>query len=257
MGWLLMCGLILGQPAAWLCAGGTSPATDPSTGLTISPTSLDFGLVGVGRSKALSVILQNNGNRTVTGIATVPPPFQLTAQAYSLEKGQSQTMSVQYLPTAPGSNAAAIAFSGGASLAVSLTGRALNPPRPPGNLRVTSKPATVFNEEQEADVIIRYYSDSTSYMIKPALMDGQFRSVYDRAKVLAIARQQPRHELAVVVLVHYPNSYSEEPIKQKWQEDLAALGYQRILYLRGERKMNVKGLQILPGPQSTGETVSQ
>ena len=63
--------------------------------------------------------------------------------------------------------------------------------------------ASRFTEAETADFIARYYSDETSYTLKPAMMEETFRSVCDRALLLKLAGQQPRRELAVIVMIHY------------------------------------------------------
>ena len=40
----------------------------------------------------------------------------------------------------------------------------------------------------------------------------------------------------------------EEPVKQNWERDLKALGYQRVIFLRGSNKTRqVNGLTLLEG----------
>ncbi len=217
--------------------------------IAVSPNALDFGLVGAGRTKQLTLTLRNAGSGALDGVATVPAPFSLSGNAYVLQSGQSQTISVRYEPTAEGTNVASILFSGGNGATVRVSGHARMPPRPPGNVHIARKPSSHFNEEDDADVIIRYYSDSTSYILKPNMMDGQYRSICDRSLVLKVAEQQPRHELAVVVLIHYPGTGLEEPVKLAWVKELKALGYERVVFLRGTNRMKVKGLKVLPDPQ--------
>jgi HYDIN/CFA65/VesB-like, Ig-like domain len=216
--------------------------------IVVSPNALNFGLVGAGRTKQLTLTLRNAGPGTLSGTATVAAPFSLSGNAYWLQSGQSQTIAVRYQPMAEGSDSGTVAFTGGRGAAVTVTGTARTPPRPPGHLRVNHKASSHFEEEDNADFIVRYYSDSTSYILKPAMRDGPYWSVCNRALALKVAGQQPRHELAVVVLIHYPNSVTEVPAKQAWLKDLAALGYRRVVFLRGLNKIKVKGLTILPDP---------
>jgi hypothetical protein len=108
-----------------------------------------------------------------------------------------------------------------------------------------------FGEEEAADFIARYYSDGTSYALKPAMMDGPYRSIFDRASLLNLARQQPRHALAVVVLIHYPGVREEDATKLGWVNDLKGLGYLRVVFLRGGNSMRVNGLPMLECPQAS------
>ena len=107
-----------------------------------------------------------------------------------------------------------------------------------------------FTEEATADFIARYYSDETGYALKPAMMDGAFRLPCDRAFLLKVAGKQPRRDLAVIVMIHYPGSRAEDAAKLAWVNDLKGLGYQRIVFLRGSNKMQVNGLPLLEYPQA-------
>ena len=87
-------------------------------------------------------------------------------------------------------------------------------------------------------------------MVKPALRDGAFQSICDRALALRVAAQQPRRELAVAVLIHYTAAAIEASVKTAWVKDLAALGYQRVVFLRAQNQITrVNGLTVLEGPQ--------
>jgi hypothetical protein len=103
----------------------------------------------------------------------------------------------------------------------------------------------LFTEEKHADVIIRYYSDEVSYMLKPLKMEGPFRTICDRQYVLRLATEQPRHELAVVMLVKYDEEAVEEAVKLGWVNDLHKLHYQRIVFLRADMEMHANGLPII------------
>jgi hypothetical protein len=114
---------------------------------------------------------------------------------------------------------------------------------------VASRPR--FSEADAADFIARYYSDQTSYVLKPVMMDGPYQSICDRALLLKLARQQPGRELAVVVLIHYTSAESEEPVKLTWVSDLTGLGYRRIVFLRGANGLQVNGLPMLEGTHAS------
>jgi hypothetical protein len=107
-----------------------------------------------------------------------------------------------------------------------------------------------FTEEAAADFIAQYYSDETSYALKPAMNDGAFRSICDRALLLKLAGQQPRRCLAVIVLIHYPSEASENSVKLAWVKDLGGVGYQRIVFLRSGHGLRANGLPILETPQA-------
>jgi hypothetical protein len=232
----------------------SSPApTDLRTGsdqpgpvIAVSPDVLDFGLVGVKRTKTLVLTVRNVGGGTLKGKATVADPFSFVdGKAYSLRSGQSQQLIVQYRPTAEGTNRESVVFSGGSTATVLVTGSARIPPRPPEHVR------TVLPSEVEAaDFIAKYYTDQTSYVLKPVMMEGSFLTICDRPRLLKLAGARPRRELAFIMLIHYPSSEEEEPLKLAWANDLKSLGYQHVVFLRSLSRTNVSGLSILPDPQA-------
>ena len=107
----------------------------------------------------------------------------------------------------------------------------------PGNAR--------FSEQAGADLIVRYYSDDTSYLLKPPMTEGAFLSIFDRDAVLKVAQQQPGRQLAVVILIHYNVESEAEAVKRNWRNLLTQVGYQRVVFLRASTGMQVNGLPVL------------
>ena len=111
-----------------------------------------------------------------------------------------------------------------------------------------------FHEQDQANLIVRYYTDDTSFVVKPQKTDGPFLSIFRRDDVLDVAKQQPGRELAVVILIHYPTQDATDAVKTKWTGLLTGLGYQRVVFLSGYGGKAVDGLPILaqvggePGP---------
>jgi hypothetical protein len=257
--WAALCFAVeQATPASRTQANPEAGAAQPATLIAVSPGVLDFGLVGVGRTKELALTVQNVGGAALKGKASVTGPFSMPSDSYSLRSGQSASLTVRYRPTAEGTNRHSIVFLiEGSTVTVPLIGSARVPPVPPEKPRVASKPSGHFNEVDATDFIVRYYSDDTSYLLKPSMMDGKFRSIFDRPAVLKLAREQPRRELATVVLTHYPNTGDEETIKVGWVNDLKALGYQRVVFLRGRNSMDVKGLAVLNNPEQSTMSAGQ
>ena len=102
-----------------------------------------------------------------------------------------------------------------------------------------------FNEQERANLVVRYYTDDTSYVLKPAKSDGPFLRVLRQDAVVDVARQQPGRELAVVILIHYGDESQAAAVKQKWTSLLTDVGYQRIVFLRSLGGMQVDGLPVL------------
>jgi hypothetical protein len=102
-----------------------------------------------------------------------------------------------------------------------------------------------FSEEAQADLIIRYYSDDTSYVLKPAAAEGSFLSIFKKEAVLALAKQQPSRQLAVVALIHYAGESQAAAVKQDWTTLLTEAGYRRVVFLRARNSMKMNGLPVL------------
>ncbi len=102
-----------------------------------------------------------------------------------------------------------------------------------------------FHEQDQANLIIRYYSDETSYVVKPQKTDGPFLSILKRDEVIKVANQLRCRDLAVVILVNYPYQREVDAVKSKWTDLLTGLGYQRVVFLGGYGGKRVDGLPIL------------
>ena len=102
-----------------------------------------------------------------------------------------------------------------------------------------------FHEQDQANIIVRYFSDETSYVVKPQKTNGPFLSILKRNDVLDVAQQLTGRELAVVILVHYPTQDATDTVKTKWRGLLTGLGYQRVVFLGGSDTRQVNGLPIL------------
>jgi hypothetical protein len=102
-----------------------------------------------------------------------------------------------------------------------------------------------FNEQDQANLVVRYYSDDTSYVLKPQTTDGPFLTILSKDAVLDVAKQQPGRQLAVVILIHYGAPSEAEAVEQNWKSLLAGAGYQRVVFLRASNGMRVNGLPVL------------
>ena len=102
-----------------------------------------------------------------------------------------------------------------------------------------------FHEQDQANLIFHYYTDETSYVVKPQKTEGMFLSILKRDDVLAVAKQLPDHDLAVVILIHYPCQSAADAVKAKWTGLLTSLGYHRVVFLGGFGGKEVNGLPVL------------
>jgi len=103
----------------------------------------------------------------------------------------------------------------------------------------------LFNELDQASLIVRYYTDDTSYLLKPAAKDGPFLAVLKKDAVLEVAKQQPSRELAVVVMIHHGGQWEVEAVRHKWSKLFTEAGYQRVVFLRAAKGMDVNRLPVL------------
>jgi hypothetical protein len=106
-------------------------------------------------------------------------------------------------------------------------------------------PVVRFQEQDRANLIVRYYTDETSYVLKPQATDGPFLSILRRDDVVKVASQSAGRELAVVILVNYPYQGEGDAVMSKWTGLLTGLGYQHVVFLGGYGGKHVNGLPIL------------
>jgi len=102
-----------------------------------------------------------------------------------------------------------------------------------------------FNEQDLANLVVRYYTDDTSYVLKPTQRDGPFLSILKQDAVLDVAKRQPGRQLAVVILIHNPAPAEAARVQTKWRNLLTDAGYQRVVFLRAMGGMQVDGLPVL------------
>ena len=102
-----------------------------------------------------------------------------------------------------------------------------------------------FKQEEQANLVVRYYTDDNSYVLKPVTKNGEFLKVLNKAAVIELAKQQPERELAVVILIHYTAEDEAEAVKHDWVKLLKEAGYERIVFLRASSGMKINGLPIL------------
>jgi hypothetical protein len=132
------------QPAA--IQVNASPVTARNAGrtnpvLAISPRTLDFGSIALGRTKQLSFTVKNADVEILTGTANVSAPFKIIAGSpYTLSNSQTQVIVVQYAPKAPAIHMAAIHLSGGGGASITVTGSGAPGSPPPTRPTAPTQP---------------------------------------------------------------------------------------------------------------------
>ena len=118
------------QPHAIL-AGATQVSTDDTrAAIAVSPRSLEFASIAVGRTRSLTFNVRNVGTGLLTGTAKVPAPFRIVSGSpYALAGSQSQDIVVQYVPRQAGMHVAVVQLTGGGSGRLTVSGSAV-PARP-------------------------------------------------------------------------------------------------------------------------------
>ena len=96
--------------------------------ICVTPVNLNFGDVQVKSTKDLTLTVRNAGGGTVSGTAaTVAPFFSIfNGGSYDLDPDQSQTVTVRYHPTSPGSHTGTVDFTGGGGATVPVAGKTLS-----------------------------------------------------------------------------------------------------------------------------------
>ncbi len=128
---------IQANPGA-VAAAGTGRA-NPS--IAVSPRTLDFAPLAVGKSRNLTFTVQNVGAGILTGAAKVSAPFSVIGgSTYVLGSSQGQVITVRYQPRAAGMNVTVVVLTGGGGATVTVAGSAFPTrpaaPAPPGSLRL-------------------------------------------------------------------------------------------------------------------------
>lgn len=98
---------------------GGPPSGSPV--LSASPTSLDFGTVAVGQSRALTLTVRNTGSAAVTLTGSVAGPFRLQPASFSLNAGAEQAVEVRFTPVDSTRHDTTITFRGDDAAASTLT----------------------------------------------------------------------------------------------------------------------------------------
>jgi len=100
--------------------------------ISVSPTSLDFGVLQVTKTRDLAFTVRNTGAGTLGGSASVAAPFSIVSGGnYSLVAGQSQSVTVRYSPTVGGTNSQNVTFTGGGGATANVHGLATLTNTPP------------------------------------------------------------------------------------------------------------------------------
>lgn len=116
-------------PDYWAVLGPTYTGTPV---MSITPGSQNFGSILVGTAADRTFTVQNAGTGTLSGSATVPPPFTIIAGTnYNLGAGESQAVTVRYSPTTAGNANQNLTFSGPSNVVATVTGVATNASVPP------------------------------------------------------------------------------------------------------------------------------
>src|SRR5207237_376528 len=90
----------------------------------VTPSVLDFGVVAVGSSSDLTVTVMNTGASRLDGRIIAPTGFSVVGSgAYSLEAGQSSTVTIRFSPATSGLIAGNAAFLGANGAVVAFSGR--------------------------------------------------------------------------------------------------------------------------------------
>jgi hypothetical protein len=103
-----------------------SPNSGNPDGVSVLPTSLDFGLARVGETRSNSVTVRNSSTNRVSVTAAVTLPFSIAESSpLWIDPGASRTLTVRYSPTAQRSDSAILTVASINESQVSLRGSAI------------------------------------------------------------------------------------------------------------------------------------
>jgi hypothetical protein len=116
----------------------TSLATSPTLTISsvpvisVSPGSVPFGSVPLGQSIDRTVTVSNVGAGTLSGAASTGPPFGVVGTStYSLQPGQSTSITVRYSPSVVGTANGSLTLTDGGGATVPLSGTGIVNPLSP------------------------------------------------------------------------------------------------------------------------------
>jgi hypothetical protein len=103
-----------------------------------------------------------------------------------------------------------------------------------------------FQEAHAANLVLRYSSDQTIFMLKPDGHDGPFYRIFTREEVCALDAQRiGRRDLAVVLLGFSRAPILERRIRDSWVASLGSLNYRRVIFLRSADHDQINGLRVI------------
>ena len=97
--------------------------------ISVTPSPLDFGGVGVGSSADKNLIVKNSGGGILSGTASISAPsYSIVAGGtYNLSGGQSQNVTVRFTPPSQGTFLGNVSFTGGSGTSVPVSGNGVTP----------------------------------------------------------------------------------------------------------------------------------
>jgi hypothetical protein len=102
-----------------------SGASATNAAISVSPSSLDFGVVNVGSHSNMTFRVQNIGGSVLAGSASVATPFAIVSGgSYSLASNQSQVVTISFNPTQAGGANQSVQFTGGGGATAPVSGAA-------------------------------------------------------------------------------------------------------------------------------------
>jgi hypothetical protein len=117
--------------SAW--SMGAYEYTGSGGSLLATPSRQDFGSITAGTTTNQTFTVRNSGSGTLSGTASVSPPFQVTSGGtYSLGANQSQLLTIAFAPTNSGIYNQTVTFTGGGGATATVSGEA-----PPTGLAVS------------------------------------------------------------------------------------------------------------------------
>lgn len=113
-------------------------------------------------------------------------------------------------------------------------------------LLATSCVTRGFKQSAAVDLELRFYTWEAVCIAKPDTRENGFIPLFTGAEVSSeIERLNPARGLAVVVVGYSYDQRQVHDIGTRWYHQLATLGFQRVVGLRGSDQLPIAGLPIV------------
>ena len=112
-----------------------------------------------------------------------------------------------------------------------------------------------FRDGDTADLVLRFYSWDSIYVMRPDSREDGFLPLFSRASISQqLDRPDIKRDLVVVVLGYLYSRDQQADILRDWKSLLDERGFRRVVFLRGTGHKTIDGLPVLRDTAVAGGT---